>query len=393
MRRVQVIILLIGLLLLSLGQPILVYAQEGQPENPLPKLVVFTRYPSRVVELGKTVTFDITIQNNDTSPQVVSLDVKDVPEGWTVNFRGGGDIIKSVYIKADDDASVSLRLEPPEDVAAGSYKFTVVAEGKGVRAEFPVEIIYKEKLPPKLEFEVRLPTLRGTTNTTFRYDVTLKNEGDEELTVNLSAEVPKGFLVKFKSLGKEVTSLPIRANGSERIDVEVEPFIELPAGTYPITVRAEGGEAQATVSLVAEITGRPDLSITTPDGRLSGQAYAGRKTSLKLIIKNTGSAPARNVKMSASEPSGWTVEFVPEEIDEIPAGTQKEITVKIQPAEKAVAGDYMLTIRAQPKEGASESVDFRITVLTSTLWGVVGIGIIAVAVAVVALAVIRFGRR
>ena len=52
-----------------------------------------------------------------------------------------------------------------------------------------------------------------------------------------------------------------------------------------------------------------------------------------------------------------------------------------------------MTIRAKPAEGGSESADFRITVRTSTLWGVVGIALIAVAVAVVAAAVFRFGRR
>jgi len=50
-------------------------------------------------------------------------------------------------------------------------------------------------------------------------------------------------------------------------------------------------------------------------------------------------------------------------------------------------------VRARPEQGSTESVDLRITVLTSTLWGVVGIVLIAVAVGVVGLAVMRFGRR
>jgi uncharacterized membrane protein len=53
----------------------------------------------------------------------------------------------------------------------------------------------------------------------------------------------------------------------------------------------------------------------------------------------------------------------------------------------------MVTVTAKPTDGASKSTDFRITVLTSTLWGVAGIGIIAVSLGVVALAVVRFGRR
>jgi uncharacterized membrane protein len=53
----------------------------------------------------------------------------------------------------------------------------------------------------------------------------------------------------------------------------------------------------------------------------------------------------------------------------------------------------MVTVSARPEDGNSESADFRITVLTSTLWGVAGVALIAVAVVVVGLAVARFGRR
>lgn len=135
------------------------------------------------------------------------------------------------------------------------------------------------------------------------------------------------------------------------------------------------------------------MTITAPDGRLSGEAYAGKETPLKLVVRNTGSAPARNIELSASQPSGWSVVFEPQQIAEIPTDQQVEVTAKVQPTEKAVAGDYVVTVRAHPEGGASESAEFRITVLTSTLWGVVGIALIAVAVVVVGLAVMRFGRR
>jgi len=59
----------------------------------------------------------------------------------------------------------------------------------------------------------------------------------------------------------------------------------------------------------------------------------------------------------------------------------------------AIAGDYQATIRANATGGQSESANFRITVLTSTLWGAVGIGVIAISLLVVVFAVARFGRR
>ena len=393
MRRTWVIIFLLVFALLGTGAPIPVLAQEGQPQSDSPQLVLFTRYPAQVVAIGENVTFDLTLRVVGLPPQVVRLEVQEAPEGWTTTFRGGGKVIKAVYVEPDNEAKASFKIEPPEDVAGGVYRFVIVARSEDAEAELPLEVTVKEKLPPKLKFDVELPTLRGTANTTFRYDATLKNEGDEEITVNLEANAPKGFQVTFKRLGKEVTSLPIKANGSERLSIELDPYAEIPAGTYKFTVVARGSEAEASLELTAEVTGRPDLSVTTPDGRLSGRAYAGRETSLKIVVRNTGSAPAYNVELSSSEPSGWSVEFDPKRIEEIPPDRQVEVTAKIRPAEKAVAGDYMLTIRARPEGGRSESAEFRITVLTSTLWGVVGIALIAVAVAVVGVAVMRFGRR
>lgn len=392
MQRSWFIALLLALaLFVSSNTPVL--AQEGDIPQQAANLTVFTRFPVQEVAIGETVSLNLTLRA-DTSSYFARLEVEDLPEGWDATFRGGGDVIKAVYVDPEEETSVTLRVEPPADVAPDSYRFTVVARSdSGVEAELPIELVVKEKLPPSLDFEIELPTLRGTRDSTFRYDVELKNEGDEELSVNLVAETSQPFLVTFKLTGKEVTSIPVAANETKRLNVEARPFAELPAGDYPINLIAQSSQAQASATVTAEITGQPELRVTAPDGRLSGQAYAGDSTPLTLLVQNTGTAPARDIDLSASPPAGWTVEFEPKNIPEISAGSQLEVTANIQPAEQAVAGDYMVTLRAQPDEGASESAEFRITVLTSTLWGIVGVGFIAVAVIVVALAVLRFGRR
>lgn len=393
MRRHWSIIPLLTLILSLLHMPAPVLAQAGQPSTHSPELALFTSYPSLVIGMDESVNFTLKLRT-ETSPQTVRLEMQEVPQGWTATFKGGGKIIQAAYVEPDDEASVTLKLEPPSDVAAGTYRFVVLARSEKAKVTLPLEITIKEKVPPRLSFDTDLPVLHGSRATKFRFNVTLKNEGDEDLTVNLTADAPDGFLVKFKTGGKEVTSLPLEANQSKRLDVEAQVFADIPAGDYPFTVRAHGNGVEATLSLTAKVTGMPDISVTTPDGRLSGRAYAGRETSFKIVIRNTGSAPAHGVKLSASEPSGWSVEFDPKEIPEVPADHQVEVTAKIKPSDKAVAGDYMVTIKARPEESvATESVDFRITVLTTTLWGLVGVGLIAVAVIVVALAVMRFGRR
>ncbi len=379
-------------LVLFMSNPVL--AQEGsQTETgtqPQP-LVVFTRYPSQETAVGQNVTIDLTLRAGKA--QTVRLEVQNLPTGWTATFRGQGKVVHAAHVRPDADTSVELRIEPPADVSPGTYQFTVIAQGEGERATLELELIVQEKLPPSLEWTIELPTLRGAPATTFSYNATLKNTGAEDLTVNLVAEAPPEFRVSFQLSGQDVVSFPINANESKRLTIKAEPLAGISAGRYPIAVLAQGGEVQARLNLTAEVTGKSELNLTTPDGRLSANAHAGEETPLKLLLQNTGTAPAYNIKLSASQPAGWTVKFEPEEVAELGANQQVEVTVKMQPASKAIAGDYMVTIRARPDQGTTESAEFRITVLTSTLWGVVGVVLIAVAVGVVGLAVMRFGRR
>lgn len=384
--RVVGLLILLAATITTVTTPAL--AQDGAQEN----LTLFTQYPAQVVELGETVTFGLTLRATAASP-TVRLSVVDAPAGWTTTFRGGGQVIQAVYVEPDEDSSVDLRLDPPDNVEPGTYEFVVSAEGDGLSDELPLELTVEERLPPQLSLDVELPTLRGTSGSTLSYDATLRNDGDEELTVNLSANAPDNFQVSFSLSGQDVTSFPIGAGDSRRLSIDVQPVRQVEAGSYQIEVLAQSNETQASQTLTAEITGQPSLSVTSPNDRLSADVYAGQETPIQLVVQNTGSAAATNVEMNASPPSGWNVSFEPSTIDEIPAGTQVDVTANVQPSDQAVAGDYMVTMRAQGEGGNSDSADFRMTVLTSTLWGLVGVGLIAVAVLVVGLAVVRFGRR
>ncbi len=386
MRRFIIAALVLSLIFV-IGAQAPALAQDGGKE-----LSLYTKYPAQVTEPGKTVSFPLTLKT-ETKDQIVTLDMKELPDGWNATFRGSGRIIKSAYVTTDNDVTVDLKLEPPADVAAGDYQFVVVAKGQGTTATLPLSLTVEEKLPPKLTFTTDLPTLKGTPTSTFRFNTTLKNEGDEDLDVNLIADAPAGFAVNFKLSGKDITSLPVEANSSKRISVEAKAFGVVPAGSYPLKVLAQGGDVQTQLDLTIEVAGQPELKVSGPDGRLSGEAYAGKESPIKVLIINNGTAAAHNVELSATSPSGWKVDFDPKTIDEIEVGKQVEVTANVRPGDKAIAGDYIVTVRAKPAEGASKSADFRITVRTSTLWGVIGIALIAIAVAVVALAVVRFGRR
>ncbi len=392
--------LAITMLVFSMAGAAPAFAQSDQPGSSAPQanapgIQLLTRFPAQEVAIGESVTLSLKLRTS-AEPRVVRLAAQDLPEGWTATFRGDGRVIQAATVDPKEDVAVDLSITPPQDAKAQTYRFTVAALGENsenVAAQLPVELTVKEKVAPSLQFNVELPTLKGKPDTSFSYSATLKNESDEDTTVNLVAEAPQGFQVSFKSSGQDVTSVPLKANESKSVSIEAKAFDRVPAGEYKFPVTAQGDKLRASTTLVAEVSGQAELAVTAPDGRLSGQAYANRENPFKLVVENKGSAPVRNVSMSASPPNGWKVTFAPDRIPEIANGQRVEVTANVQPSEQAVAGDYVVNMSAQPQDGAAKSAEFRITVLTSTLWGVVGIGFIAVALAVVSLAVMRFGRR
>jgi uncharacterized membrane protein len=111
-----------------------------------------------------------------------------------------------------------------------------------------------------------------------------------------------------------------------------------------------------------------------------------------VVVRNDGTAPLSGVTFSSSPPTGWTVTFKPEGVQQIAPGQQARVQATIAPSGDAVAGDYMVTITATVQE-TSASADFRTTVKTSSLLGLVGIVLIVAAVGVLIYVFYRYGRR
>ena len=125
---------------------------------------------------------------------------------------------------------------------------------------------------------------------------------------------------------------------------------------------------------------------------LSAKATAGVETPIAIVLTNSGDAVAEDITLSGTTPSGWKVTFDPKTVDKIAPNDVKEVQAMVTPPEKAIAGDYVTTLRANWR-GDSASSTFRIGVSTSTIWGIYGVGLIGIALLVLVGAVARFGRR
>jgi len=186
--------------------------------------------------------------------------------------------------------------------------------------------------------------------------------------------------------------VPVDPGQTKDVKLKVRPPSTAAAGSYKIEARVGAEDAAATAELTLDITGQPKLEVSGREGLVSARAVAGKETSVPVVVTNTGTAPADEIELSASAPSGWKVTFDPKTVERIAPNENKEVQALITPTDKAIAGDYVTTIRASSR-GESGSASFRVTVTTSTMWGIAGVGIIGIALLVMVGAVARFGRR
>lgn len=369
-------------------------AAQAADEPSFKGIWVSTPYPAFDTAAGATLTLNLTVHNAGLPPQVVRLAVKDDASRWSAAFIGEDKRVQSVFVAPNSTASVKLRLEPKKAAEQGTQTITVVATGKESRFDLPIELTIGESLPPKLSVTPELPALRGSPNSDFDFKVAIRNDGGEDATVRVDAKAPPKFRVKITEEygSQELTSLPVKVGEEKTVTVKVTPAFNTEKGTYPVAVRVSSGKAAAETRLTMEVTGAPDLKITGVGERLSASAEAGDETPVEVVLSNHGSAPARDIKLRATPPTGWKVAFRPSEIDSLAPDATETVQALVTPSRKAIAGDYMVPIRAE-SGGTNESSDFRITVRTSTLWGIVGVLVIGAALVILVAAMMRYGRR
>jgi uncharacterized membrane protein len=371
-------------------------ARAEETPKDIKGVYLLTDYPAVTVRPGTTSTVSLRLQNYGQAPERLALKIEGVPSGWTATLLGGGQPVAAAMPATNGSVALQLRLDVPASAAIGTQTLTVGAEGQGTKISLPVAVTLAKDLPAKLSLEPKLPSLRGSAKTSFEYQVTIKNDSGKNLLVSLAAQAPQNFDTSFTEAygSQELSSIPVEAGQSKDVKLKVRPPSTVGAGRYPVTMRVSAEDATAQTQVELDITGQPRLSLAGREGRMSADAIAGREASIPVVVTNTGTAPAEEVELSGSGPSGWKITFEPKTIDHLAPEQNKEVQALVTPSEKAIAGDYVATLRASSRGGGENaSGQFRITLATSTVWGAAGVGIIAIALLVLVGAVARFGRR
>jgi len=360
-------------------------------------LTVSTPYPSVQVEPGGEVTFPIDITT--AAPETVGLAVTAAPEGFETSLRGGGFIVSSVFTggaqpSAEEPPLVELQVTVAPESAPGDYEVNLQATGAdGRMTDLLLRLPVDEVAAGSVSLDTEVPSVRGDSSQTFSFSLTLSNDTAGEITFGLEAAGEPGWDVTPTFSGEELAATSVVAAGeTATVDVEAVAPEGIPAGVYPLLVRATGGSYTAEAPLQVDITGSYAMSISTADGRLNATVVGGGSTTLPIVITNDGTAELTDVTLSASPPGEWEVTFEPSTIASVPVAESVTVNATITTAGNAVAGDYQWPIEADAAD-ASDSIEIRTTVETSSIWGFVGLALIAVVIAGLFLVFRRYGRR
>ncbi len=357
-----------------------------------------TPYTGMIISPGKKYNFEVTIENKSSQIRSAALSVPKLPEGWAAGFDENGKLLTEVTIKPQNLLYINFVVTAPEEAKDGLYevvaRFTDSAGAQDIRFKLTIQREQASQLPGKLD--VQFPELTGPSGAVFTYRVTYNNDTSANQSFSLASQIDDGWTISFKPMyeNKTVASIVVDANGTQVLDVEVTPPVNIKAGKYtvPIAFLSDTERLETSLSLIIE--GRYDLALSTKDERLNADAYAGKDTLLPVILKNTGTSPLTGIKLSAAPPEGWNAEFNEDESAGISLdpGESLETALRFRPSNRAVAGDYVLTIEAS-NYGVSKQTDIRVTVKTPVYWGVLGLLCIAVIVVLIIGMFRKYGRK
>ncbi len=394
------IICLVLVSLLAISPAGAVFAQE-EPEYALTMTPADGVY-STIMIAGRDKDIRVDLENiGDEAVTKIALN-GELPDGWTVTF----DPPRMPTLAAFDSERIYASVLAPEDILTGDYLVTLWAEGDQASTE-KIEIrVTVRRVEREQTVEVRAihPSVEAVAGSDFVFEIEFKYVGDmlgDSKSFDLVPTAPQGWEVYFTpqfEKEKHISAIDLKPGGVAFTDktrmVARAPFWPLPEpGDYTIVLDVVSEDMKGTLEITAVITAAYNLLLVPAGERYDTKAKAGRDNYFSLNVGNLGTAPIDKITFSSEKPAGWSVEFTPDQVDSLEALGTQTVDINIKPPPETIAGDYMISVRASGVQRTSQKIDIRVTVETPTVWGWVGVAIIAIVVMGLVVIFMRFSRR
>jgi uncharacterized membrane protein len=193
---------------------------------------------------NQAYTFNTVLKNRTAEKQLYSLRA-DVPPGWIVTFKPNYIQATSVEIEPNATTDISVEINPPDNIEAGTYRIPVNASNNSTLASVTLEIVIKGT------YSMELTTPTGLLSTSItagnEKDVTLliKNTGSIELTnITMNDVSPLNWNINFEPDTVE----KLEPGKNVKILATIKADKKAIAGDYAVTIEAKTTETSSKSS-------------------------------------------------------------------------------------------------------------------------------------------------
>ena len=386
--------LVVAGLLMALAAP--AFAADAAKTD-IKGLYLLTDYPAVTVRPGTTSTVNLRLRNYGLPPERLALSVSGVPQGWTATLLGGGQPVAAAMPATND--SVALRTaarRAGKDAAIGTQTLTVTAKGQRDQVTLPVAVTLAKDLPAKLTIKPQLPSAARHLEVELRVSAHDQERQRHAISlVSLAAQAPQNFETSFTEQygSQELTVDPGRcrpvqgrqAQGAAAEHGRRRPLSGVGARSPPRTpTPTPRSRSRSPASRKLDIAGR--------DGLLSARAEAGKEASIPIVGHQHRHRAGRRDRALRHRAERLEDQLRAEDHRPHRARPEQGSAGADHAAREGDRRRLRADVRASAR-GETGSAQFRVTVTTSTMWGIAGVGIIGVALLIMVGAVARFGRR
>ncbi|MCW4034979.1 MAG: NEW3 domain-containing protein [Candidatus Bathyarchaeota archaeon] len=365
--------------------------------EPSTESILSCMLPTKLSLPGDVAMFSVSLTLPYAFQTPVSLSVDSLPANWTGYIKNADEeYITDLVV---DPGSVLLFsvgvLSSPLAETGKDYVVYVTVKVEGLTVgTLPLTVSLVEPASvEEIKMTTKFPEVTIEAGKIVTYQVDLGNFGDANRLLLLSANAPADWKAVIKSGDSEISQLNIDPQTAEALVVEVTPPSTVNLGTYNITVqvKSESGVVLADVELKVTIIGSFDMQLIL--STLLTTTTSGETATFTATVRNTGFSTLSVIGLEFEAEDGWDVEISPAQVDILRPQETCQFTVTIDTPKDTIAGDYLVGFTAFSDQAESDAMQVRVTVNTSTEWGIYGFGLAVIIIVALVLVFRKFKRR
>jgi uncharacterized membrane protein len=156
-----------------------------------------TGQPNMEGHASSSFTFKADLKNRTADKQLYALKAN-AGRGWNVTFKANYKQVTSVSIDANSAEDITIDIDPPDKIEAGTYKIPVIAATSTTSASLELEVVITGSYEMELTTPGGLLSTSVTAGDEKRVELLIKNTGSSELTdISLSYSAPVNWNVTF----------------------------------------------------------------------------------------------------------------------------------------------------------------------------------------------------